>query len=173
MSENVLNPSSTSADTRTRAGNLFNKMNNELAEIGRRLKTQDNRITAEPMFCVQEKRRDVGYDSTYSDNKCWYNHDQSECVFDEPEDLEGWEEFGYKDRWETVMVAFTEEGCKEYMRLNGHNHSGELRIYVESFCRCPEMIAIRAALMAIETATPAGSPAPQTESEQSASSASP
>ena len=50
------------------------------------------------------------------------------------------------------MVGFTEEGCKEYLRLNGHNersraHNGEIRIYAESFRRCPEMIAIREALM--------------------------
>lgn len=36
---------------------------------------------------------------------------------------------------------------------NGHNvkrraHKGEIQIYVESFNRCPEMIAIREALMA-------------------------
>lgn len=51
------------------------------------------------------------------------------------------------------MVAFTEGGCQEYIELNGHNdrsraHKGEIRIYAESFRRCPEMIAIREWLMA-------------------------
>jgi hypothetical protein len=52
----------------------------------------------------------------------------------------------------------TEAGCQEYLRLNGHNdrrraHNGEVQIYVESFNRCPEMIAIREALMANEKLT--------------------
>lgn len=110
------------------------------------------------MFCVQIKRRDVGYDSNYTDNKCWLDSANEEIIYDDDKDFKGepegseWEEFGYVDRWETVMVAFTEGGCKEYLILNGHNvrsraHNGEVRIYAESFWRCPEMIAIRKALM--------------------------
>lgn len=120
-----------------------------LKEIGEHLKTQDNRITQNPMFCVQVKVRDSGYDADYSDTRCWWNPSRMVCQYDdEPKDLKGWDgPYGYKDRWETVMVAFTEAGCKEYLRLNGHNHHGEKRIYVESFNRCPEMIAIRDALM--------------------------
>jgi len=53
------------------------------------------------------------------------------------------------------MVAFTEKGCEEHLELNGHNyrykaHRGATRIYVESFHRCPEMIAIREALMSLK-----------------------
>ena len=51
----------------------------------------------------------------------------------------------------TVSVS-TEDGCKEHLELNGHNyrsrsHRQQTRIYVESFYRCPEMIAIRESLM--------------------------
>lgn len=126
-----------------------------ITTISKRLKTQDNRITMNPMFCVQIKVRDSGYDASYYDNRCWWNPSRMVCVYDdEPKDLKGWDgPFGYKDRWETVMVAFTKVGCEEYLRLNGHNdkrraHNGEVRIYVASFNRCPEMIAIREALMA-------------------------
>ena len=121
-----------------------------LAEIGARLRTQDNRMTDNPMFCVEEKQRDVGYDADYASRFCWHNFETGETVFDdapgfvEP-DEDGWEKHGYVDRWETVMVAFTEEGCLEYLRQNGHNY-GETRIYVRSFNRCPEMLAIREAL---------------------------
>lgn len=114
-----------------------------LKEIGERLKTQDNRITQNPMFCVQERKRDYGYAPHWVGDTVW--------ILDGEETTKGHagaEEVGYKDRWETVMVAFTEEGCKEYLQLNGHNHHGQIRIYVESFNRCPEMIAIRDALMA-------------------------
>ena len=89
-----------------------------IAEIAERLRTQDNRATASPLFCLQIKVREVGFDT----------------------------------RWETVMVAFTEQGLKDYMALNGHNvnmqaYNGETRIYVETLYRCDEMIAIRDALM--------------------------
>lgn len=110
------------------------------------------------MFCVQIKRRDVGYDADYATGRCWHNSEDCETtVYDDDKDFkepEGdeWSEFGYVDRWETVMVAFTEEGCKQYLELNGHNdrhraHNGEIRIYVESFNRCPEMIFIREYLL--------------------------
>lgn len=123
-----------------------------LTEIAERLRTQDNRMTANPMWCVQILVRDTGYDSAYFDSLCWYNSAQGETVYEEPEDLEGWEVFGYMDRWETVMVCFSEQGCKDYMALDGHNvkhraHNGQVRFYVESWHRCSEMIEIRNALM--------------------------
>lgn len=130
-----------------------------LSEIGARLRTQDNRCTANPMFCVQIKVRDVGYDWRYGDQVCWRDSGNELTIYDDDKDFkqpvgEEWEKFGYNDRWETVMVAFTEEGCKEYLRLNGHNdrhraHNEEVRIYAESFNRCPEMIAIRDILLSL------------------------
>jgi len=119
------------------------------------LRTQDNRCTAEPMFCVQIKVRDTGYDIRYTDNECWWNPALLEVAYDQKPDGDGWDgPFGYKDRWETVMVAFTQAGCEEYLELNGHNdkhraHNGEVRIYAESFRRCPEMLAIRGFLAAL------------------------
>ena len=123
-----------------------------LSEIGERLRTQDNHLTENPMFCVQTHRRDIVPDG-FSDETIWVR-DGEEC----DEGDEDAEEFGIRWRWETVMVAFTEEGCKEYLRQNGHNLC-EPRIYVESFNRCPEMIAIREWLMAnnkITNAPPSG-----------------
>jgi hypothetical protein len=60
---------------------------------------------------------------------------------------------GIKYFWEFCMAAFTEEGCKEYLRQNGHNLT-EPRIYAESFYRCPEMLALREFLMALPTPSP-------------------
>lgn len=114
---------------------------NTMQAIGERLRTQDNRITENPMFCVQEKVRDYGYDPAWRDDICWLLDGE------EVSEGEGDQETGFRDRWETVMVAFTEGGCNEYLALNGHNHRGETRIFAKSFHRCPEMIAIRAALM--------------------------
>jgi hypothetical protein len=126
---------------------------NELPAIGERLRTQDNRMTQNPMFCVQEKITITGLDSDYASETKWYDVDNDMEEVPEPEDgLEtgSIKEFGIYTYWRTVMVAFTEDGCKEYLHLNGHNHRGETRIYVESFNRCPEMIAIREALMAAQ-----------------------
>jgi len=132
---------------------------NRLLAISERLKTQDNLATMHPMFCVQIKVRDVGYDTGYCENRCWHDSGNETTIYDDDKDFAGepegseWDEFGYRDRWETVMVAFTRGGCEEYLELNGHNdrrraHNGEVQIYVESFNRCPEMIAIRETLMA-------------------------
>ncbi len=123
-----------------------------LLEIAERLRTQDNRITCHPMFCVQRLIQDDGYAPEYATDTVWINMhsgDYEECDADTP----GAVELGYKLRWETVMVAFTEAGCNEYMCQNGHNvkagaHEGKTRIYAESFYRCPEMIAIRKFLLA-------------------------
>lgn len=137
----------------------------DLLDISERLKTQDNRCTENPMFCVQIKRRDVGYDANYATGQCWHDSANDETIYDDDKDFKGepegseWDNFGYVDRWETVMVAFTEKGCEEYLELNGHNdrrraHNGEVRIYVESFNRCPEMVRIREALMSNDQALP-------------------
>lgn len=127
-----------------------------LPEISTNLKTQDNRITAEPIFLLQVKVREEGFDSGYSDSQCWINFD-NEVIYDDDKDFvepEGkeWDNFGYRDRWETVTMCFTEEGCKRYMKINGHNvkpraFRGEWRIYVDTLYRNEEMINIRKALM--------------------------
>ena len=107
-----------------------------MPEISQRLRTQDNQCTAEPMFCLQIKVRDVGYDPAYSEgNTVWLDMDSGDYQ-EVPPESEGAEEFGYKDRWETVMAAFTKQGLEDYMRLDGHNvkrraHNGETRIFVE------------------------------------------
>ena len=130
-----------------------------LKTIGEQIRIQDNQCTANPMFCVQRLIADSGYDWRYADsNQCWWNPEECEWLYDTPpedwdddrrgEEQNGWEMFGYQTRWETVMVAFTKKGCEEYLNENGHNdrrvaHNGEVRIYVESFNRCPEMIGVR------------------------------
>lgn len=122
-------------DARQIAGKMI-----DLRAIGELLRTQDNRITQNPMFCVQQKRRQITPRDFTGENIWVLEGDEVE------EGTEGAVEYGVCERWETVMVAFTADGCREYIRQNGHNLR-EPRIYVESFNRCPEMIAIRAVLM--------------------------
>ena len=118
-------------------------MNSELQNIAHNLRTQDNRITQNPMFCVQTLHRDI-VPEEFANESIWVR-DGEEIEWSEVDS--NTKQYGVKNRWETVMVAFTEEGCKEYLRQNGHNLN-KPRIYVESFNRCPEMIAIRDWLLA-------------------------
>lgn len=152
----------------------------KLLPIGERLRADlksNDHYTAEPMFCLQILQRDAGYDAGYADNKCWWNPEMLESVYDDDSDERkadlrfimrkdecgfeeapaGWEgPFGYKDRWETVMIALTQKGIDDYMDLDGHNvkrraFRGMTRTYVESFRRCQEMIDIREALIRMAT----------------------
>lgn len=118
-----------------------------IIEIGQRILTQDNLGTAHPLFCVQVKRREYGYDPEYSEETVWIDPCNDYREVPEAEASDDCIETGYKDVWETVMAAFTRVGAQEYIDANGHNHRGKLRIYVESFYRCQEMIAIRQWLM--------------------------
>jgi hypothetical protein len=130
-----------------------NKMKQDtLLTIGEQLRTQDNRSTMHPMFCVQVQERLYGFQHEWTGEYVWIDTEAGGEEVEAPADgLETHHIFktGYKDQWRTVMVAVTEAGCQEHLRLNGHNylHYQDVRIFVESFHRCPEMIAIREHLM--------------------------
>ena len=139
--------------------------NDVLLAIGERLRTQDNRCTASPMFIVQQQRS-FGVEPGAGDMDVWLDEEWEEVdqetatKLEELDDAYEWEleeeqaemlkrhtKRGIKHQWEFVMAAFTEEGCKQYLRLDGHNLT-KPRIYAMSFNRCPEMLAIREFLMA-------------------------
>jgi hypothetical protein len=145
-----------------------------LKRIRTNLRTQDNRATSWPMFAVQQKRRDYGYDPNYSDHVVWIDQcndcveapNEAECAKsdyvlepDEPthEQLEkqyqetgdepdGWTRTSYVDRWEFVTACFTEQGCKDYLEVNGHNLN-EPRIYAYSGWRNHEWQTITRLLL--------------------------
>ena len=62
----------------------------------------------------------------------------------EPQD---WTRTGYQDTWHFVTACFTEAGCNDYIRLNGHNHRGKLRTYAASSYRNEEWRTVRSFLM--------------------------
>jgi hypothetical protein len=139
----------------------------KLKETGTLLMTQDNRCTADPAFCVQVMDRIGPIMSGYSDNVCFHDHEECETYYHDTPDPEKWEEFiklddkdelpdnitkgGYTEKWFTIQVCFTEEGCKRYLELDGHNlrHYHGTRIYAESFRRNPEMLEIREFLISM------------------------
>lgn len=130
-----------------------------LANLGHLLRTQDNRITAHPMFAVQQKVIDYGYDEEYGDVYEWINpaedfreadpveHTELDRKDDNCEPIGSWRKLYYKERWEFVTACFTEKGCKDYIKANGYNLK-EPRIYVYSGYRNQEWIYLREAMQA-------------------------
>lgn len=126
----------------------------EIKRIGERIATQDNRCTDVPLFVVQEKVRDYGYHSDYSDDYVWRNAEdfedlpdgdkvvELEGLDDNYEDTSPWEKCHYRERWEFVTACFTEQGCKDFLALDGHNH-GETRIYAYGSYRNNEFRTVR------------------------------
>lgn len=135
----------------------------DIKTIKENLLTQDNRATHLPMFCVQEQykvpvwnREDSPHTAIFVPE--WNESFDSEQEFEEfckeneyeGDDIPEYREYGYDYDWEDVCVCLTEEGCKEHLRLNGHNY-GKTRIYVKSFYRNPEMEAILEFIRKFET----------------------
>lgn len=115
----------------------------EIAALIERLHTQDNRITDNPLFAVQQRRRVYGVDEERRDG-VEADADGMPC--------------GYVDRWEFVTGCMTEQGCKDFIRVNGHNLN-EPRIYAYGSYRNAEFIALRKWLMSLrqsDTARAAG-----------------
>lgn len=127
-------------------------MNNSMKAIGERIRTQDNRCTDQPIFIVQQKRRIFGIDRDYTDDHAWVDNDGCEITCTEEianlEELEDdghcgdYRKVGYVDVWEFVTACFTEQGCKDYLELNGHNLD-KPRIYATSSYRNNEFRAVR------------------------------
>ncbi len=142
----------------------------EMEFIGRmaeQVRTQDNAITADPIFYVQRSRRIYGVDSTYTDNTVWIE-DCEEVTEEHSKKLDEWEDTGkwddpegeycnpkkctrtgYFDIWENVQPFFTRAGAEHYIKINGHNIFGPHppRIYVDSAYRNAEWRAMRNLLL--------------------------
>jgi hypothetical protein len=128
-----------------------------LYKLAERLRTQDNQCTANPMFCVMEEVTVYGMDPQWSDTELWIDISDGAHEVPAPEDGEETEtviKSGKHTYKKVVMVAFTEEGARGYLKQNGHNHRGKTSIYVESFNRCPEMIALREWLLSLGVGVP-------------------
>lgn len=122
-------------------------------EIGRLIATQDNRITDAPIFIVQQKQKYYGVEDGYTDLYDWCHRDGEGTAdgvlakrLDEKERAEKstgrWHKVGYIEVWEFVTACFTEQGCIDYLRRNGHNLR-ETRIYAEGSFRNEEFRAVR------------------------------
>jgi hypothetical protein len=130
----------------------------DLRAIHDLLHTQDNRITAAPMFAVQEKKRVYGIDESYGPKIVWVTDDGDEVDAEKDAELEavyqqdynkeprGYRRLGYHEYWDFVTACFTEQGCKDYLGRNGHNLH-ETRIYAYGTYRNAEWHTVRDFLM--------------------------
>ena len=138
-----------------------------LLAISEHLRTQDNRCTCDPAFCVQVCERIGPIIPEYGNgNIMFHNHEQMETYYSDGPDPDEWKRLkhlddtgnlpdeisagGYVELWRTVQTCFTEDGCRRYLEADGHNlrHYHGVRIYAESFRRNHEMVEIREFLLA-------------------------
>ena len=130
-----------------------------ISEIQNQLLTQDNRATDAPIFIVQQQVREYGVDPDYGTaGHVWIDDYDSENVADEDEaadldrredageETDGWTKVHYRERWDFVTACFTEQGCKDYLTINGHNLK-KTRIYADGSFRNEEFRAVRELLM--------------------------
>lgn len=136
-----------------------------LAKIGERLRAQDNRITADPIFLVQERKRQYGMDTQYDPAIAWIYADdpveadkatsarlEKKYQKDGKDEREGFRRVGYFETWEYVQPFFTEVAADEYIARMSHRHRGPLRTYVDSAYRNYEWQAVRNYLMEVRPA---------------------
>ena len=132
--------------------------------IKNNLLSQDNRSTDQPMFVVEEEIKIGPFLDGYADEYEWFNAEELEYAdshlehrleqrleagADQDEEYKGWRRYGIRRQWEFVTACFTEQGCKDYIRINGHN-LGKTRIYAFSSFRNEEYQFVRKMLMGAE-----------------------
>ncbi len=138
--------------------------------MAERMRTQDNRATSHPVYCVQKMERTEGTDDAYGDEYTWRDDEWNEAgpektalldVAEEDDDsaaLRGWTKMYHCDRWETVMTCLTEKGAADYIAAKAHHLSTHCppRIYVASMYACSEMIDLREWLLSLPSPPAAG-----------------
>jgi hypothetical protein len=135
----------------------------QLAELSTELRTQDNAITADPLFVVFQEERIYGVSQNYQTNGfTWVGVDDSSVTADadeakvldklHDEDRElsiggvTYERVWYRIVPRFVTACLTRMGAEAFIAHDGHNLKNPY-IYVESLHRNAEMIALRNHLM--------------------------
>lgn len=135
----------------------------QLSKLRTELQTQDNAITADPLFVVFQEERIYGVSQDYQTNGyMWVGEDDSSVTADDDEAkvldklLDDDRELSiggvtYQRVWYRIVPRFvtaclTRKGAENYISRNGHNLTKPY-IYVESLHRNEEMIALRNHLM--------------------------
>ena len=138
----------------------------QIAAIIERLHTQDNRITDNPLFAVQQRRRIYGMNADYCDNAEWILDGETITLDPGEAPPDRAQKVGYVDKWEFVTGCMTEQGCKDYIVANGHNLHAP-RIYAYGSYRNAEFIALRKWLMSLRDTAGVRVGAPRVANEPS------
>lgn len=135
----------------------------EIQALIERLHTQDNRITDNPLFAVQQRVAIGGMENGYEDGWVWVNSDSEEVQDDDlaaelnarftagEAEPDSCRRVGFKECWEFVTGGLTEAGAQAYIDCNGHNLR-QPRIYAYGSYRNAEFIALRRWLMSLRGA---------------------
>lgn len=137
-------------------------MSQQLPELLQRLQlslnTQGGRFTADPFFCVFSKR-EIVVDADYDHDRIFWWHQERHVEASETTELRleslrrdgretgDWVKLAVKEIDNFETACFTEQGCKDFLEIQGHNLRKPF-IYATSLFRNREMIALREALMA-------------------------
>ena len=128
----------------------------ELMKIAKRMKDQDNKCTANPIYLVQQKRRIYGMNPQFIIDEgeiVWLYDGEEMDLTDEDtkkaqdhyekyyEELPGWTRTTYIDIWEFVQPFFSEKAADDYVKANRHRLT-EPRVYIDSAYRNYEWQAI-------------------------------
>lgn len=127
----------------------------KIINIANNICTQDNRITDQPIFVVEKSVMiitdpDYGYDAEEWINTESGDYEKAEDdqvivlnkMKSNGDDTAEWKKFYLKEVWEFVTACFTEQGCKDYLALNGHD-IGKSRIYAYGSYRNNEYQTVR------------------------------
>ena len=131
----------------------------QLSALCTELQTQDNAITADPLFVVFQEERIYGVSQNYQTNGfTWVGVDDSSVTADDDEakvldklldeDRElsiggvTYERVWYRIVPRFVTACLTRKGAQSYLDRNAHNLTNPY-VYVDSLHRNAEMIALR------------------------------
>lgn len=123
----------------------------QLKEIGELIRTQDNRITDQPMFVVFEKREIIGSDEHSPSRIAWVCESEEvdelrskrlELLYQNGRETCGYDRYAMQEIDVFVTACFTEKGCKDYLRQNRHNLRHPY-IYADGSYRNDEYQAVR------------------------------
>lgn len=121
------------------------------------LNTQDGRYTADPFYCVFSKR-EIVVDADYDHDQIgWWHQERHveasettarrlELLRRDGRETGEWVKIATKEISYFETACFTEQGCKDFLEIQGHNLRKPY-IYATSLFRNREMLALREALM--------------------------
>lgn len=136
-------------------------------ELAGRIRSENNAGTADPIYCVQQKRLQWGMDPCSGEGTVeWLNHGgdyetatpeehaRLERLFSDGDDApSGWVRCAYIEVWEDVNPFLTREGADRYIASNRHNLN-EPRVYVNPACCNPEWKFLRELVLVLDARLP-------------------